>query len=125
MVKTIISMMVVFCLLVGLAIFEVTVVNNKFNDFHDELMVLYEKAENETATEDDVYALQESWRSKKSFLHAFIPHNEIREFDLWIADAVTFVREKEWSDAVSKIEVLISLTHEAPRSFMLNFSNVF
>lgn len=125
MVKTIISMAVVFCLLVGFAIFEVTIVNKQFDEFEVELNTLYEKMENESATEDDLYRLQESWWSKKSFLHAFIPHNEIREFDLWIADAIVFVREKEWSDAISKIEVLLTLTHEAPRSFLLNFSNVF
>lgn len=125
MVKTIISMAVVFVLLVVGAIFECTVVSKQFDEFNSELTAVYQKIESETATEDDVYALQESWISKKSFLHAFIPHNEIREFDLWIADAVVFVREKEWSDALSKIEVLLALAKEAPRSFSMNFSTIF
>lgn len=125
MVKTIISIVVVACLLITGAIFEATVINGQFKEFEAELNVLYELTENESATEEDVYALQENWQRKKDFLHAFISHNEIREFDLWIADMVTYVREKEWTDATSKLEVLISLTRQAPRSFIMNFASVF
>ena len=125
MVKTIISIVVVACLVITGAIFEATVINKQFDEFATELNSLYQLTETETPTEEDVYALQENWRSKKNFLHAFISHNEIREFDLWIADMITFVREKEWTDAMSKLEVLISLTHEAPRSFIMNFASVF
>lgn len=125
MVKTIVSIIVVLCLIVAGAIFECVVVKNQFNEFNAELIEVYDKIEAQTATTDDIYQLQDSWIDKKSFLHAFIPHNEIREFDLWIADAVNFVRNEEWIDALSKMEVLIALSKEAPRSFSMNFSTIF
>ena len=50
--------------------------------------------------------------AKKKVLHIFIPHNEIKEIDLWLSESATLVRDKEWKDAISKIEVLIELSEQ-------------
>ena len=124
MVKTIISMTVVSILLIVGAWFESNFVNRQFNEFQTVLESLYEKVDDESAVMDDVYAVQKNWIEKKKYLHAFIPHNEIKEVDLWLSEAVTLVRDKEWSDAISKIEVLKELAEQIPRTFKILWENI-
>ena len=124
MVKSIISMIVVAIILAVSAFFETTFVSRQFDELNGVFNVLYEKVEGETATERDVYAAQDNWLNKKKYLHAFIPHNEIKEIDLWLGETVTLVDKKEWTDALSKVEVLIELTEQIPKTFKLSFENV-
>ena len=83
-----------------------------------------QKIDDEIATLDDVYAVQKNWLNKKKVLHIFIPHNEIKEIDLWLAETVTLVRDKEWTDAISKVEVLIELSEQIPNTFRLKWENI-
>ncbi len=124
MVKTITSILVVACLLIVGTIYENTFVKRQFNEMHVVLVTLYDKVDDNTATQDDVYAVQKNWIEKKKVLHVFIPHNEIKEMDLWLAESATLVRDKEWNDAISKIEVLIELTEQIPKTFMLSWENI-
>ena len=125
MVKSVISMIIVAILLFCMAAFEADFVKRQFCEFDTVLEVLYEKVSDETATEDDVYAVQKNWLDKKRYLHAFIPHNEIKEIDLWLAESIKLVREKEWTDAVSKIEVLKELSEQIPKTFSVTWENIF
>ena len=124
MVKSLITMLCVALVLVGCGIFEDFYVHKEFKDFGIVLNVLYQKVDEEIAVMDDVYAVQDNWLNKKKNLHAFIPHTEIKEIDLWLSEAVTLVRDKEWADAISKIEVLIELTEQIPKTFEISFQNI-
>ena len=123
-VKTIISILVVFSLLIVGSFCEHNFVNKQFKEFNQVLTVLYEKIDDNTATQDDVYAVQKNWLSKKKVLHIYIPHNEIKEIDLWLSESATLVRDKEWKDAISKIEVLIELSEQIPKTFVLSWENI-
>jgi hypothetical protein len=125
MVKSLISIAVVTCLLVVGSLYEINHVNKQFDDFNQVLTVLYDKIEDQTATTDDVYAVQDNWLNKKKMLHVFIPHTEIKEVDLWIAETATLVRDKQWEDAISKMEVLLELSEQIPQTFKIRFSNIF
>ncbi|MBQ7236779.1 MAG: DUF4363 family protein [Clostridia bacterium] len=124
MVRSVISMVCVAVIFIIGAIVETNFVHKQFEEFHGVLEILYEKVDDETATQDDVYAVQKNWLDKKRYLHAFIPHNEIKEVDLWLSEAVTLVRDKEWNDAISKIEVLIELAEQIPKTFSVTWENV-
>ena len=125
MVKTLVSMICVALLLAVSSWYESNFVKRQFNEFNIVLEELYEKVDEQTAVMDDVYAVQKNWIEKKKFLHAFIPHNEIKEVDLWLSEAVTLVRDKEWTDAISKIEVLIELSEQIPKTFKISWENIF
>lgn len=125
MVKTLVSMICVALLLTVSSWYESNFVKRQFNEFNIVLEELYEKVDEKTAVMDDVYAVQKNWIEKKKFLHAFIPHNEIKEVDLWLSEAVTLVRDKEWTDAISKIEVLIELSEQIPKTFKISWENIF
>ena len=124
MVKTIITIICSALIIAGSAMYESDFVSRQFDEFHSLLTVLYEKVDEEIATQDDVYAVQKNWIEKKHYLHIFIPHNEIKEVDLWLAEAVTLVRDKEWSDAISKIEVLKELSEQIPMTFRISLENI-
>lgn len=124
MVKTLISMICVFLLLTFGAIYETNFVQRQFGEFHEVLTELYQKVDEQTAVEDDVYAVQKNWLDKKRVLHIFIPHNEIKEVDLWLSESATLVRDKEWKDAISKIEVLKELAEQIPKTFLIAWENI-
>lgn len=124
MVKSVVSTIVVAIILIVGAIAEANFINSNFTEFNTVLVSLYEKTENETATENDVLAVRDNWLNKKRYLHDFIPHNEIKEVDLWLSEAIKLVRDKEWTDALSKIDVLINLTKEIPKTFAISFENI-
>lgn len=124
MVKTIITIICSALIIAGSAIYESNFVARQFNEFHAVLSVLYDKVDGEVATQDDVYAVQKNWIEKKHVLHIFIPHSEIKEVDLWLSEAATLVRDKEWHDAISKIEVLKELSEQIPMSFKITLENI-
>ncbi len=124
MVKTIISMLGALVIFIGGALYERDFVTRQFDELEEVLEILYDKIDEKTATQEDVYAVQKNWLNKKRYLHIFIPHNDIKEIDLWLAETVTLVRDKEWSDAISKVEVLIELTEQIPKTFELTLENI-
>ncbi len=125
MVKTLISAICVAIILLAGCIFEMNFIERQFDEFYTVTSELYDKVDRKTAKEDDVYALQNNWLNKKKYLHAFIPHNEIKEVDLWLAESATLVRDQKWEDALSKLEVLKELSEQIPKTFTVSFANVF
>ena len=124
MVKTLVSMISVGIILLSASIFEGVFVSKKFNDFSLEVKELYFKINDENATTSDVLAVQKSWVQKKKYLHIFIPHNEIKELDLWLSETIILVRDEKWSDALSKVEVLGELTEQIPKTFLIKIENI-
>ena len=125
MVKTAISAICALIIILSASIFEAKFIQKQFLEFHSVVEILYEKVDEKTAVEEDVYAVQKNWLRKKTYLHAFIPHNEIKEVDLWLSETVTLVRDEQWEDAISKLEVLKELAEQIPKTFALSFANVF
>lgn len=125
MVKSIFSMIAVALILTAGVIFETTFIRGEFNELTAETQILYDKIETQTANENDVYVLQKKWVAAKEKLHAFISHNEIKEFDLWIAETVKLVAQQEWNEALTKMEVILELEEQVPKSFEFSFANVF
>ncbi len=125
MIKTIITAICVGVILFAGCVFEMNFIERQFDEFYTVTDQLYQKVNSKTATQDDVYAVQDNWLSKKQYLHAFIPHNEIKEIDLWLAESATLVRDKKWEDALSKIEVLKELSEQIPKTFKVSLANVF
>ena len=125
MVKSIISMIAVALILTLGVLFETMFIHNEFKELSAETQILYDKIEAQNANENDVYVLQRKWLIAKEKLHAFISHNEIKEFDLWIAETVKCVTARDWDEALTKMEVIIELEEQVPKAFEFSFANVF
>ncbi len=124
MVKTIITALAVVLLLLVGSILECFFIKDTFKEVDVEVDAVYQKIVDEEASEEDIYNLQDVWLNKKRFLHAFIPHNEIKEIDLWIAETVKLVKDEKWIDALSKLEVVKELIEQIPRTFNISFENI-
>lgn len=124
MVKSIITIAVAVAILIGGTIFEQSVVLNQFEEFSCVTCELKEKAEKGEATVDDMLNLQENWHNKKKFLHMFIPHNELKEVELWISEAISFAKYDNKEELVDKLRVLCDLSKEIPKTFLIRLDNI-
>lgn len=125
MVKSLVSALCALALLFGAAFYEQNYIKNTFDAFHVFLDEVYIKTEEETCTKEDASALQQFWINKKEVLHVWIPHNEIKEIDLWLAECVSFLDDKNYKEAKSKIEVVRELAEQIPKTFLIRAENIF
>ena len=124
MVKALITALCSLALIIGASFLEQYYLNSTFSEFERATYITYEKTENHTAVKDDVLSIQNLWVEKKKSLHIFIPHNDIREIDLWISEAVTLVENKKWEDALSKLEVVLEMVEQIPKTYSLKLENI-
>ncbi len=124
MVKSFFSTLVAIIILVSLTITEQIYVRKTFGEFKEITVAVYDKIESETAVKEDIITAQSFWIKKKETLHIFIPHNEIKEIDLWLAEATTLVENEKYDDALSKIDVVIELIEQIPKTFMFKIENI-
>ena len=118
-------MIIVAIILAVGVLYETTFIRGEFEELTAATDILYDKIDGQSANENDVYALQTKWTDAKEKLHAFISHNEIKEFDLWIAETIKLVSAEMWDEALSKMEVIKELEEQVPKSFEFSFANVF
>ena len=124
MVKSTISVIIVAILLVIGSIFEYKTVNNSFNELEKTAKICQQKAIEETLVEDDVLVLQNKWLISKKRLHVWIPHNEIKEIELWIAECVRTTANEKYPDSAEKLEVIIELCQQVPKTFVISWQNI-
>ncbi len=124
MLKALITALASLLIIVGASLFEQTYLSSSFDEFERAVTATYEKTENHTAVKDDVLSVQDLWIEKKKTLHIFIPHNDIREIDLWVSEAVTLVENKKWEDALSKLEVVLEMVEQIPKTYALKIENI-
>lgn len=125
MVKSIISVIVASLLITVGAVYENTALRKTFDKMIACVDVITDKLENDLAVTDDIVALQKLWLSNKKSLHAYIPHTEIKELDLWISECVAYVRLEKFDEAISKLEVVKELCEQIPKTFLIRFENLF
>lgn len=125
MVKTLVSVFITLGILIGLSIFELCYVQNSFDEFQELLNSLRQKTISEIATQEDGKVVRQYWDDKKKTMHVWLPHTSLQEIDLQLDEAVAFLYEKEYTDALPKIEVVIGLSNNIPKSYELTFKNIF
>ena len=124
MVKAIISAIVGLALVITASLLESNYVQKTFDNFNQDLTAIYKKIKEETATEEELISLQDKWFSKKEELHIFIPHNEIKEVDLWLSEAVSLIKNKDYEETGYRIEVVINLIKQIAKTFSFRLENI-
>ncbi|MBE5743212.1 MAG: DUF4363 family protein [Clostridiales bacterium] len=124
MVKAFYTAVIALIIVVLSSFYEQIYLKKSFEEFREVTLEVYSKTEEQTAIKDDVLAVQNLWLEKKKTLHVFIPHNDIKEVDLWISEAVTLVEKKMWEDALSKLEVVIEMSEQIPKTYTLKLENI-
>ena len=124
MVKTLLSIFISLALLVGAAVFENFYVRSQFDKFGDALSSLEDKTREQVATRGDAEVVRELWEEEKKNLHSVIPHNDISYIDYWMGEAVSYIETKNYDDALSKLEVLISICEQIPQTYSVSLENI-
>lgn len=125
MVKTIVSIVISAALLFFISIFERFRVNAIFGEFGERLVALYEKTEENEAAFCDGESVRAFWTEKRKELHVWVTHTSIENVDYQLNEAIGYLYEKKYEDALPKIEVLIEMTKKIPASYAFRFENVF
>ena len=125
MVKTLISIAIGLLLLFGAAIGEHIFVNDRFDTLTQSVETLQTKIRKETATRNDAEAVRALWNSEKKKLHVVVPHNDISYIDYWLGETVGCIETKDYKDALSKAEVLVTICRQIPKTYSISFENVF
>ncbi len=124
MVKSIISVIITLSLIFVGGSMETHYINKSFKELNTLATINQIKADDEIITSEDIATLQKLWVKKKKSLHAVIPHNEIKEIELWISEAVKCVKNGKLEDASVKLEVVAELTEQVPKNFAISFENI-
>ena len=124
MVKAIVSAIVGLIVIVTASFLETSYLQKTFSEINEPLKIIYEKTKDELTTEEEIVAIQKTWFSKKEKLHMFIPHNEIKEVDLWLSEAVTLIKNQDYKEALYKIEVTINLIEQISKTFSFRIENI-
>ena len=112
MVKSIYSIIIAVAILLFAGIGEQIYLKNVFAEIHEDFVMAYQKIENGDASSDDVNAIKTKWIAKKNVLHLFISHNDIKEMDLWLSEAVAYLKLGKIDESISKMEVAINLCEQ-------------
>ena len=125
MVKTIISVILSFAIIFGLSFYEVWYVRTTFEEFYKILNSLYQKTESRVATYEDGTAVRSFWEHEKHTLHVWLPHNILQELDYHIDEAIGYLYNDDYANALAQLEVAREISLELPRSYSLGIQNIF
>ena len=125
MIRTIVSIVITFALILGVSIYEIHYVQTTFETFHTALQSLKQKTESGNVSYADGLAVRELWDEKKLTMHVWIPHTPLQEIDYQLDEAIGFLYVEEYTDALPKIEVLIGLSENIPHGYTFHIGNIF
>ena len=125
MVKTLVSILISFAVIFGLSFYEVCYVRHTFHEFHKILDSLYQKTESHIATYEDGMAVRSYWEKEKRTLHVWLPHTMLQEVDYHLDEAIGYLYNDDYANALAQLEVARELSLELPRSYSLGIQNIF
>lgn len=125
MVKTIASIFASFLLIAEISAYETTHIRQTFRVFEQHLVALYKKTESKNANYEDGRAVRNYWYEKKRTLHVWLPHTSIETVDYQLNEALGYLYEKNYEDAVAQLEIVLEMCKKIPRTYEIRLENVF
>ncbi len=125
MIRTIASIVITLALICGLSFYEIYYVQKTFARFHHILDTLYQKTESHIATYEDGTAVRSYWEEEKQTLHVWLPHTMLQEVDYHLDEAIGYLYNDDYANALAQLEVAVELSEEIPRSYALILQNIF
>ena len=125
MIRTIVSIVISLALLVSVSILEGIYVQENFALIEETIQSLYEKTEDGTATHEDGEAVETFWQSHKKKMHMILPHTAVQNIDFELNEALGYLDQGNFQDALPKMEVLLQLTEVVRQNYSLRIENIF
>lgn len=125
MAKSFYGIAVSILLLLAAAFCEYYFVDRTLEEFYGHAEVVYRKATEENANEEDGKTLLAIWEEKKRKLHILIPHNDIAKIDDYLSAAIGAMVKKDYPRAVENLRIVLVTTKNLPQTYRPNVENVF
>ena len=119
MVKNVVSTIIAAALIIAGGIAENVFIEKTFSELTETYTQIQTRIKDGVCTEEEMIKAQETWFKHKERLHVFIPHTEIKEVDLWVAECVAYVADKNYEEAAAKTVVILSLLNRIPQTFSI------
>lgn len=125
MVKSTIILLSVLAVVLAGSYFESKYVNAKFEYFEQNLNEVIEKTKNGEDGIDELLELIHWWNKEKHLLHAFIPHNDIKDFEGIMVESYYLLINGENIHAITKLRKLDNIIKAIPENYHFSFGNIF
>lgn len=125
MVRTAASILITLAIIFGVSYIEAKHTVESFALLEQAFRGLYLKTEREEATHEDGKTVKALWEREKRTLHFWLPHTVMDNVDFQLEEAIGFLYEYDYQDALPKIEILIDLAEYLPKAYALRLENVF
>ena len=125
MIRTIVSILLSLALLVGAVVWEGVYIQNNFSQIEKTIKTLYDKTEEGTATHEDGEAVEIFWQENKQKMHFILPHSAVQQIDFELNEALGYLYQGNFQDALPKMEVLLQITEVVRQNYTLMWGNIF
>ena len=125
MAKTWLGLLLSVLLIVGCSIYEVFYITTAVQTIRQKAISLFQLTEEGKATHEDGNALRIAWEHEKKQLHIWLPHTAIENVDYHLNEALGYLYQENYEDALPKLEVLIDMTENIIRTIAVLPENVF
>ena len=125
MLKSVITTLLAIILFFVASFFEQRYLKKTFDEFYTIIEKTEIKLSGENPSNEDAEGLKIFWLEKKRRLHSIIPHNDVKEIDLWVSECSAYTQKSMYDEALSKLEVLKTLAVQVPSALIFKFENIF
>lgn len=123
--KTLIGLIIALGVIFGCSLYEIFYVTNTVNQMREKALALFHLTEEGKATHEDGNVLRLFWEHKKKQLHVWLPHTAIENVDYHLNEALGYLYQENYEDALPKLEVIVDMTENIIRSISVLPENVF
>ena len=109
MLKSVITTLLATILFFCASFAEQKYIKKTFSELYQIIEKTEIKLSGEKASQEDAESLKIFWLEKKRTLHVIIPHNDVKEIDLWVNECSAYTQKSMYTEAISKLQVLKTL----------------
>jgi len=125
MVKVNIIALILFVLIIGGGILETKYINDKFKYYETEVASIAELAGKKEDSGDRLEKLTAEWKNDKQRLHIMIPHNELKDVELIMAESDNLIKGGKYELAEAKLRALQISLEAIPGIISISVGNIF
>lgn len=96
-----------------------------FGYFEENLTQIIEKTDMEENDGENLEKLLDWWKGEKKIMHAFVPHNEIKDIDGMMVKSQEYIRKGFFTHASAELKRLLDTVKALPENYSFSFGNIF
>ena len=123
--KSLVTMLIALAIILTASFLENSYLIAQFEYFDKSLDVIIEDTQNKIDSSDKLKELSDWWKKEKNTMHAFVPHNDIKDIDGMLAEAESFISTGMFNTATARLKKLDDIITNIPETFSFSLGNIF